>query len=114
MLLRAYWLRRPSMKSARLYRLLEATPAGREVYLPLGFRDVYRFTRLEADGWLSLDGERFQVRGQAWMDKEVGSNQLTKEQVGWDWFSLQLSDGRDLMLYVIRRKSERRQATAGG
>jgi GNAT superfamily N-acetyltransferase len=27
---------------------LDATPAGREVYRPLGFRDVYRFTRLEA------------------------------------------------------------------
>jgi predicted secreted hydrolase len=36
------------------------------------------------------------------MDKEFGSNQLAGDQVGWDWFSLQLDDGRDLMLYVLR------------
>jgi predicted secreted hydrolase len=37
------------------------------------------------------------------MDKEFGSSQLGERQVGWDWFSLQLADGRDLMLYVMRR-----------
>jgi predicted secreted hydrolase len=36
------------------------------------------------------------------MDKEFGTSQLTADQVGWDWFSLQLDDGRDLMLYVLR------------
>jgi predicted secreted hydrolase len=36
------------------------------------------------------------------MDKEFGSNQLAAGQVGWDWFSLQLADGRDLMLYLLR------------
>ena len=45
------------------------------------------------------------VRGQSWMDKEFGSNQLETHQVGWDWFSLQLSDGRDVMLYLLRDKS---------
>jgi predicted secreted hydrolase len=38
------------------------------------------------------------------MDKEFSSSQLTESQVGWDWFSLQLRDGRELMLYVLRRK----------
>ena len=28
---------------------LDATPAGREVYGPLGFRDIYRFSRFEAE-----------------------------------------------------------------
>ena len=36
------------------------------------------------------------------MDKEFGSNQLAPDQVGWDWFSLRLEDGRDVMLYVLR------------
>ena len=36
------------------------------------------------------------------MDKEFGSNPLEAGQVGWDWFSLQLKDGRDVMLYVLR------------
>jgi predicted secreted hydrolase len=34
----------------------------------------------------------------------MGSSQLAPDQVGWDWFSLRLSDGRDLMLYVLRRE----------
>jgi predicted secreted hydrolase len=37
------------------------------------------------------------------MDKEFGSSQLAPGQVGWDWFSLRLADGRDLMLYALRR-----------
>jgi predicted secreted hydrolase len=36
------------------------------------------------------------------MDKEFGSNQLSVNQVGWDWFSLQLDDGREVMLYLLR------------
>ena len=38
------------------------------------------------------------------MDKEFGSSQLAPDQSGWDWFALRLSDGRDLMLYVLRDK----------
>jgi predicted secreted hydrolase len=37
------------------------------------------------------------------MDEERGSSQLAPDQVGWDWWSLRLSDGRDLMLYALRR-----------
>jgi len=63
----------------------------------------YSFTRLGATGDVELDGRRHAVRGQAWMDHEFSTSQLTAEQVGWDWFSLQLEDGRDLMLYSLRR-----------
>lgn len=65
----------------------------------------YSFTRLVTEGTLGLDGERVAVRGESWMDKEVGSNQLSARQVGWDWLSLQLDDGRDVMLYVVRDAS---------
>ncbi|MFX6118790.1 lipocalin family protein, partial [Acinetobacter baumannii] len=41
------------------------------------------------------------------MDHEFGSNQLTDAQVGWDWFSLQLSNNTEVMLYLMR-------TTAGG
>ncbi len=63
----------------------------------------YSFTRLATQGTLRLDGETFGVRGESWMDKEFSSSQLTESQVGWDWFSFQLRDGRELMLYVLRR-----------
>ncbi|MCE2438288.1 MAG: carotenoid 1,2-hydratase [Candidatus Latescibacteria bacterium] len=62
----------------------------------------YSFTRLATTGEIRLNGERFAVTGRSWMDKEFGSNQLEAHQVGWDWFSLQLDDGRDVMLYVLR------------
>jgi predicted secreted hydrolase len=64
----------------------------------------YSLTRLRGGGLLRLGKERLAVTGQAWMDHEWGSNQLTPEQVGWDWFSLQLDDGRELMLYLMRRR----------
>ena len=62
----------------------------------------YSFTRLATSGSLQVGPETLPVRGESWMDKEFGSNQLAGDQVGWDWFSLQLDDGRDLMLYVLR------------
>jgi len=43
------------------------------------------------------------VRGVSWFDHEFGSAQLARDQSGWDWFGLHLSDGRDLMLYLLRR-----------
>jgi predicted secreted hydrolase len=38
------------------------------------------------------------------MDHEFGSDELQAGQVGWDWFSIQLDDRRELMLYVLRQK----------
>jgi predicted secreted hydrolase len=63
----------------------------------------YSFTRLAAEGTLTMGERRLRVRGRAWMDRELSSSQLAPGQVGWDWFALQLADGRDLMLYVLRR-----------
>ena len=62
----------------------------------------YSFTRLATSGTLRTGGRTYRVRGRSWMDKEFGSNQLERHQVGWDWFSLQLDDGRDLMVYMLR------------
>jgi predicted secreted hydrolase len=62
----------------------------------------YSFTRLATEGTLRLDGKAFEVRGESWMDKEFSSSQLGDNQVGWDWFSLQLRDGRELMFYILR------------
>jgi predicted secreted hydrolase len=44
------------------------------------------------------------VRGRSWFDHEFGSGMLAPEEAGWDWFSLHLSDGRDLMIYLLRRQ----------
>jgi len=63
----------------------------------------YSLTRMPTDGFLSLDGERYAVKGSSWMDHEFGTSFLEREQQGWDWFSLQLSDGTDVMMFQLRR-----------
>jgi predicted secreted hydrolase len=65
----------------------------------------YSMTRLHTTGSLVVDGVSHVVAGQSWMDHEFSSNSLSKEQVGWDWMGLQLSDGSDLMIYRLRNKS---------
>ena len=64
----------------------------------------YSLTRLKTEGELRIAGKDEKVSGLSWMDHEFGSNQLREDQVGWDWFSLQLENQTELMLYVIRRK----------
>ena len=71
---------------------------------PTAASQYYSFTRLLTEGTLSIDGERVRVRGESWMDKEFGTDQLGADQVGWDWFSLQLQDGREIMLYFLRNE----------
>jgi predicted secreted hydrolase len=61
------------------------------------------FPRLAAGGTLTLAETNLPVTGEAWMDHEFGSSQLGADQVGWDWLSLQLFDGRELMAYRMRR-----------
>jgi predicted secreted hydrolase len=65
----------------------------------------YSYTDLETEGRISVPSlaSPTAVTGTSWFDHEFGSNQLAEDQVGWDWFSLHLSDGRDLMLYLLRR-----------
>ena len=64
----------------------------------------YSFTRLKAQGKIVFDGQSYLVSGLVWMDHEFGSSILEKQQVGWDWFSLQLNDGTELMAFYLRRK----------
>jgi predicted secreted hydrolase len=61
-------------------------------------------TRLAVNGEIGLNGKSFGVTGAAWMDHEFFTQQLNAEQTGWDWFSLQLDDNTELMLFRIRLK----------
>lgn len=62
----------------------------------------YSQPRLDAAGSVVVAGERRAVRGGAWLDREWGTSALGREQVGWDWFALQLEDGRELTFYRLR------------
>ncbi len=73
----------------------------------------YSLTRLVTSGRLEVDGNSFEVQGTSWFDHEWATNQLGPHQKGWDWFSLQLDDGTELMLFQIRTDS-RRDPHSGG
>lgn len=64
----------------------------------------YAFPRLATSGTLQLGNQQYKVTGESWLDREFSSKGLAKNQVGWDWFSLHLEDGRNLMLYQLRQK----------
>ncbi len=61
------------------------------------------YTRMGASGEVSAGGPPAAVRGTAWFDHEWSTSALGEAAVGWDWFSLQLGDERELMFFVIRR-----------
>lgn len=64
----------------------------------------YSFTRLKTDGEITIGGKPIHVHGTSWMDHEFGSNQIASDQAGWDWYSVQLDDNSELMLYTMRKK----------
>jgi predicted secreted hydrolase len=64
----------------------------------------YSIPRLATRGTLTVGGEQYRVTGLSWLDREWSTSALSGDQAGWDWFALQLDDGRDLMFYRLRRK----------
>ncbi len=62
----------------------------------------YSIPRMRASGKIRSAGVVHEVTGTAWFDREWSSSALADNQSGWDWFSLQLADGRDLMVYQLR------------
>ncbi len=65
----------------------------------------YSMTRLQTSGSVRIQGETFVVDGLSWMDREWSTSLLAEDQEGWDWFSLHLDDGRDLMYFNVRSTS---------
>ena len=64
----------------------------------------YSLMRMPTRGEIRINDETFQVSGESWLDREWSTSALGSDQAGWDWFSLQLSDGRELMYYRLRKK----------
>jgi predicted secreted hydrolase len=64
----------------------------------------YSLTRLPTSGKVTIGGQAFDVEGASWMDREWSTSWLGPDLEGWDWLALHLSDGRDLMIYRLRRR----------
>jgi predicted secreted hydrolase len=64
----------------------------------------YSISRLDTRGALTVGGRTQPVTGLSWMDHEFFTGAMATDLVGWDWFGLQLDDGWDVMLYLLRQK----------
>jgi predicted secreted hydrolase len=74
----------------------------------------FSYTRMEAEGRITWHGTTERFEGEAWMDREFGTWKTTDGQKGWDWFSVQLSTGAELMVYHIRDREGRPSPFSSG
>jgi predicted secreted hydrolase len=72
------------------------------------------YTRLRTRGRITTASGTFEVTGASWFDHEWSTSALGKGAVGWDWFSLQTSDERELMFFRIRREDGSFEPVSGG
>jgi predicted secreted hydrolase len=86
----------PILQGDRGYSQKGAQPGNASYY--------YSLTRLESSGTVRVGDAAYRVNGLSWMDHEFSTSALSPDQIGWDWFALQLDDGSELMLFQIRRK----------
>lgn len=62
----------------------------------------YSYTRLESEGTVRRGDELVPISGLSWMDHEWSTSALGEGQIGWDWFSIQLDGGWELMAFQLR------------
>jgi predicted secreted hydrolase len=77
---------------------------GGDGYVPYGSQDMsfyYSRPRMQASGTLQIRGAAEGVSGTLWFDRQWGRD-LTDPLIAWDWFSLRLDNGVDVMLFVFR------------
>ena len=75
----------------------------------------YSAPRLAVTGAIASGGAApVAVTGTAWMDREWSTSALSPDVEGWDWFALQLDDGRDLMFYRLRGRDGGTSPYSGG
>ncbi len=72
------------------------------------------FPRLAVTGSLQSEGKTEGITGEAWMDHEWFTERLDPSQIGWNWFSVQLENGTELMLYDMRRKNGNQDPYSSG
>lgn len=69
-------------------------------YGAAGASYYYSRPRMSVNGTLSVNGQAAQVTGQVWFDHQWG-NFMPLGDGGWQWFSTQLSNGSEMMLYYL-------------
>ncbi len=62
----------------------------------------YSYTSMQVEGAITVKGKKKTVTGKAWMDHEFGPMGLMAKNIGWDWFSIQLDNNTELMIYLVK------------
>jgi predicted secreted hydrolase len=70
-------------------------------YASGGYTYYYSRERIGVTGEVTVGEELRTVTGEAWFDHQYG-DLLAATGAGWDWFALQLDDGREVMLFMQR------------
>jgi predicted secreted hydrolase len=68
---------------------------------PAGGSYYYSRTSMTATGAVTLDGQVLDVTGTGWFDHQWGDF-ISVGGGGWDWFAVELRDGTELMLSLVR------------
>lgn len=74
----------------------------------------YSLTNNLTRGAITTPRGSFEVSGNSWEDREWSTSDLGQGAVGWDWFSLQLDDDREVMFYYIRREDGSAEPVSAG
>lgn len=74
----------------------------------------YSLTDNRTSGTITTPRGTFAVTGKSWKDHEWSTSALGEDVVGWDWFSLQLDDGREIMYAYLRKKDNSAEPVSGG
>src|SRR5690606_3972586 len=74
----------------------------------------YTQPRLATQGYIQLGDQRYPVSGFSWKDHEFSTSVLSPGQVGWDWFSIQLDNDYELMVFELRRDDGSRDPFSSG
>jgi predicted secreted hydrolase len=81
---------------------------------PEGASHHYSVTSIDTWGTIAWGGQLHEVRGRSWLDREFGSQIFPSIVQGWDWFSLRLDNGFDLMIVRVRSQGTDSLAAAYG
>jgi len=74
----------------------------------------YSITRLKTSGIIEQGDKSYKVQGASWFDHEWSTSALSSNQEGWDWFSIQLDNNIEIMIYILRLKNGQTDPVSSG
>ncbi len=69
---------------------------------PFGWTYYYSYPRMQANGILTIEGRKIDVKGEVWFDHQWGDFFVVGKPSGWQWFAIHLDDRRSLMIAEVR------------